>query len=34
VLELNEKITQFFTTSATVMTKEEWLEAYPEATEE
>lgn len=34
MLELNEKITRFLTMSAIVMTKEEWLEAYPKATEE
>lgn len=34
VLDLNAKITRFMLTSATVLTRAQWLEAYPEATEE
>ncbi|MCJ1268033.1 hypothetical protein MMC22_007919 [Lobaria immixta] len=33
VEELNTKITEFFSKNGRTLTKEEWLEKYPEATE-
>jgi len=33
VVELDKKITRFFTTKATLFTKAQWIKAYPKATE-